>query len=86
MREAGNRILQLQYCHVTCFLLRGLFFTKCQNLNPERGEVVQWCIVLLGWVEAMQGVGALTDASTSRYNGYKTQLSEIFVDRDPKKN
>ena len=27
MKEVGNRILQLQHCHVTsCFLLRGLFF------------------------------------------------------------
>ena len=53
-------------------------FCQCQNLNFESDEVVGWHVGSLGR-EAMQGVGALRDSYTSRYNRYKTRLSENFA-------
>ena len=43
-------------------------------------EVAGWNIGPPGWAKAMQGVGQLTVTPTSRYNRYKTQLSEILTD------
>ena len=61
-------------------------FAKCQNLSGVSVEVAGWNIGPLGWAKAMQGVGQLTVTPTSRYNRYKTQLSEILTDRTKKKN